>query len=234
MKKISWLNQYRIIRQHIQNNLINSKRYAHGRLLDVGCGTKPYQEIFADSVSEHIGVDLPANASANPEAKNVEAYSMLPHLPFKDESFDVVLATEVLEHVSEPSGALAEINRVLKPDGVLLLTTPQSWGIHEPPHDYYRYTRYGLQYLAEKNGFQVALINSFGGFFALIGQRLSSYIFNNLALNNGRKRNPLFQGTAHLLCACVQLCFSILDRMHYLPGDTLGHLMVAKKRERGF
>lgn len=150
MKTISWLNQYKIIRQLILDSLNESKIYAKGRMLDVGCGTKPYKEVFSDVVKEHIGIDYPSIISANIEPKNVEVYSILPYLPFKNESFDTVLATEVLEHVAEPDAAFLDINRVLKKQGVLILTAPQSWAIHEAPNDYYRYTKYGLSYLARK------------------------------------------------------------------------------------
>ncbi|MFN2595928.1 MAG: methyltransferase domain-containing protein [Pyrinomonadaceae bacterium] len=68
-------------------------------------------------------------------------------LPFGDEAFDVVLCAEVLEHLHTPSVALAEMRRVLKPEGKLLLTTPFAYPIHYAPTDYYRYTRYGLLHL---------------------------------------------------------------------------------------
>ncbi|VVB87094.1 Ubiquinone biosynthesis O-methyltransferase [uncultured archaeon] len=230
MKSISWLNQYKIIRQFILDSLEQSKVYAKGRLLDVGCGTKPYKEVFADIVETHIGIDYPSSISANKENKNVEAYSILPYLPFKNESFDTVLATEVLEHVSEPSSAFKEINRILKKGGVLILTTPQSWGLHETPHDYFRYTRYGLKYLAEKNSLVVVCIKPFGGFFSLIGQRFSSFVFYSLAVDKtGKGRSIFLRAPAHVLCMVFQLIFAGLDKIFYKEGDTLGNMIVAKK-----
>lgn len=229
-KSISWLNQYKIIKQFILDSLIETRTYAKGRMLDVGCGTKPYKDVFNDVVDAHIGTDFPSTISANKEYKNVEVYSILPNLPFKNESFDTLLATEVLEHVSEPSDAFWEFNRILKTDGILILTTPQSWGLHERPHDYYRYTEYGLNYLAEKNNFKVIHTKPFGGFFSLIGQRLSSFVFYSLAVNKmGEGRTILLRGPAHVICMFLQLAFTILDKMIYRKSDTLGNIIVAKK-----
>ncbi|HEY9245418.1 MAG TPA: class I SAM-dependent methyltransferase [Candidatus Methanoperedens sp.] len=230
MKNVSWFNQYKIIRQLILDSLNESRIYAKGRMVDVGCGTKPYANVFSDIVDEHIGIDYPSCISANKENKNVEAYSILPYLPFKNETFDTVLATEVMEHVAEPSLAFRDMNRILRKNGMLILTTPQSWGLHETPHDYYRYTRYGLKHLAEKNSFEVVYIKSLGGFFSLIGQRLSSLVFYSIAINKkGNKRIILLQGTAHILCMFLQLSFTILDRIFYIGSDTLGNIMVARK-----
>jgi SAM-dependent methyltransferase len=211
--------------------LNESRIYAKGRMLDVGCGTKPYREVFADAVEEHIGIDYPSSISANKEQKNVEVYSILPFLPFKNECFDTVLATEVLEHVSEPSAAFNEINRVLKINGTLILTTPQSWGLHETPHDYYRYTRHGLKHLAEKNNFEVVYIKPLGGFFSLIGQRMSSFVFYSLAIDKkGNRRTVLLRAPAHVICMFLQLLFTIFDKMFYREGDTIGNILVTRKK----
>ena len=68
-------------------------------------------------------------------------------LPFEDESFEFILCTEVLEHLHTPHQAIAEMKRVLKSGGALVLTTRFVFPIHDAPHDYYRYTEYGLRHL---------------------------------------------------------------------------------------
>jgi SAM-dependent methyltransferase len=106
------------------------------RTLDLGASIGSYAALFPNRVGVDIeraaGVDIVADAHA---------------LSFRDGSFEVVLATEVLEHLQEPQKAVDEMFRVLKPGGTLLLTTRFLFPLHDAPHDYFRYTRYGLQYL---------------------------------------------------------------------------------------
>lgn len=116
------------------------KRYAHtGRVLDVGCGAASYRDLFPQTTTlditarEGVKVDIIADAHD------------LAQIP--DASFDVVLCTEVLEHLHTPERAIAEFHRVLKPQGLLLLSTRFIFPLHDVPGDYYRYTKYGLQHL---------------------------------------------------------------------------------------
>lgn len=107
------------------------------RTLDIGGGAKPYQKYFPNSVSLDIeprdGVDIVADA---------HDLSMI-----KDGEFGLILSTEVLEHLHTPEQAIAEIYRVLKPGGTLILTTRFIFPLHNLPGDYFRYTEYGLRHL---------------------------------------------------------------------------------------
>ena len=110
------------------------------RLLDVGCGERPYERLLRKLIDgplrtlEYTGVDFyNAKADAQVDLNRSE-------LPFGDASYDVILSTEVLEHLHNPLFALGEMRRVLRPNGLLLLTTPFAFYVHEKEHDYYRYT----------------------------------------------------------------------------------------------
>ena len=122
-----------------------------GRLLDVGCGSKPYQELFA--VDDYIGLDIDNEAMRN--RKIADYFYDGTTFPFNDNEYDSVLCNQVLEHVFNPDEFLSEIKRVLKPGGRLLLTVPFVWDEHEQPHDYARYSSFGLKALIDKNGFNV-------------------------------------------------------------------------------
>lgn len=176
--KISWLEPHKIAKQSILSLLLSAKKYVRGRLLDVGCGNKPYEPIFADAINEYIGIDLPFSESANEAGKQIDVYASAFSLPFKSNSFDTVLCTEVLEHFPDPKKMLEEAYGVLKNKGYLILTAPMTWQLHAIPDDYYRYTKYGLKYLAESAGFEVVYIETLTGFWAVIGQKLSSYYIN--------------------------------------------------------
>ena len=84
-------------------------------------------------------------------------------LPFRSGSFDVVLATEVLEHVTDAEAAAEEIRRVLRPGGSLLATVPFIYPVHEAPYDFRRFTHHGLRSLVERHGFVDATVSPKGG-----------------------------------------------------------------------
>jgi len=126
--------------------------YLQGRLLDVGCGQKPYQPLFA--CTEYIGMDVEQSGHPH-QAERVDVFYDGRTFPFPAVSFDGVVCNQVLEHVFNPDEFLCEIHRVLKPDGMLLLTVPFVWDEHEQPYDYARYTSFGLRHLLQMHGFRV-------------------------------------------------------------------------------
>jgi SAM-dependent methyltransferase len=114
------------------------------RLLDVGCGKKPYEPIFAPHVTAYVGVDPVENPRAELRG-SVEA------LPVEDSSFDVVLCNQVLEHAEDPALAVRELHRALAPGGRLLLTTHGTYVFHPSPVDYWRWTHQGLEKILRDN-----------------------------------------------------------------------------------
>ena len=123
-----------------------------GRLLDVGCGTKPYASLFPSW--EFVGIDL--QVSGRPaDGKRVDAWFDGLTIPYEDQSFDAVLCTEVLEHAADPDRLAAEMWRVLRPERRLLVTVPFIWGEHETPFDFRRYSGEGIRGLLERAGFEI-------------------------------------------------------------------------------
>jgi SAM-dependent methyltransferase len=115
------------------------------RLLDVGCGKKPYYPLFAGRVSEYVGADVVENPVA-------ELLGPVEALPVADGSFDVVLCTQVLEHCDDPVRAVRELRRVTAPGGRVLASTHGTWVYHPSPQDFWRWTHAGLARLFEQNG----------------------------------------------------------------------------------
>lgn len=105
-------------------------------VLDIGSGGSSYDRFFPNRVSIDIDPrrmpDIVGDAHA---------------LPFKDEEFGGIICTEVLEHLKDPRQAISEMKRVLKGGGELILTTRFVYPLHDAPHDYWRFTKYGLQEL---------------------------------------------------------------------------------------
>ena len=110
------------------------------RVLDVGCGQKPYYPFFAPFDVHYVGLDVFENPYAELRG-GVEA------IPADDASFDLVLCTQVLEHADEPAQAVRELRRVLAPGGRALVSTHGVQVYHPSPQDLWRWTHAGLERL---------------------------------------------------------------------------------------
>jgi SAM-dependent methyltransferase len=96
----------------------------------------------------------------------------------EDGSYDSALCFEVLEHVPDPRRAMSEIHRILAPRGVALISVPHLSRLHDEPHDYYRFTRHGLDLLFNEAGFQVLEIRQKGGLLSFLGHQASSLLLS--------------------------------------------------------
>lgn len=148
------------IRRHVQKTAQSIPPGA--RVLDAGAGQCRYRSLFAHA--DYTGVDFGCG-EGEWDYSGLDALARLETLPFADGTFDRLLCTQVLEHVADPAGILRELYRVLKPGGRMLLTAPLGFGEHQIPHDYFRYTRYGLTHLLETAGFRVDTLAPRGGYF---------------------------------------------------------------------
>ena len=166
-----------LLHHYYITSLKKNAGHLRGKVLDLGCGRKPFREIIEKHCTKYVGLEYPATLHG---LQHVDVVGNALILPFQNASFDSVVSFAVLEHVPEPEQFLAEACRVLAPGGKALLMTPLMWGEHEPPHDYYRYTRYGLRYLAEKVGFEVIAIEPDTGYWSTAVLRFN-YSMNRLA-----------------------------------------------------
>jgi SAM-dependent methyltransferase len=146
---------------------------AGSRVLDIGAGSCPYRGYFSHCIYQtqdftNLSKDqLTAHAGYG----HIDYISDILSIPIADESFDVIVCTEVLEHVPEPIQAVKEFCRILKPGGELLLTAPLGSGIHQEPFHYYGgYTPFWYQRFLAENGFTNVEIKANGGFFKHFGQ----------------------------------------------------------------
>ncbi|MCI0415649.1 methyltransferase domain-containing protein [bacterium] len=214
---VAWTDPLHIARRILWNTIKEHADYARGWVLDLGCGAQPYRSLF-----QHVDRYVSFDVSQGPQ---IDVRGTALALPFVDSAFHTVLCSEVLEHVPEPSRLLVEVERVLKPGGILILTTPQTWGLHLEPFDFYRYTKHGLRYLAEKSKLNVIELIPTCGMWATLTQRLSDTVIFNYA--EGRNR-WIVEGLS-LLLAPVNLIGYGLDKLFGKRGDTLDHLMIAQK-----
>jgi SAM-dependent methyltransferase len=161
---------------------------ARGRLLDVGCGDKPYEHTFRPYVTEYVGIEHEGvfpktNASAG--ERRPDLYYDGNRLPFEDGSFDTVLSIQVLEHTPHPQPLLNEMGRVLRPDGLLILSAPFSARLHEEPYDFFRYTPHGLRAMCSEAGLEVTEVWDQGNLWSVIGHKLNSFLAFRVAASEG-------------------------------------------------
>lgn len=168
------INPFYIIRKGLFTGIRNNSKHINGKLLDFGCGNKPYESLF--NVTEYVGLDIVE--SGYPDEKSAEVFYDGKKIPFNDNTFDSVLASEVFEHIFNPDEALLELNRVLKKGGNILITVPFVWFEHEIPYDFARYTSFGIEHLLRKNGFQIVKTEKTTNYLESLIQLFIAYIFN--------------------------------------------------------
>lgn len=155
----------------IQRQMARFAPLLRGDLLDVGSGRSRRYAAVCTNVTSYKTMDV-SDAGKPDIVGSAEA------IPLPDNSFESVLCTQVLEHVAHPVKVIEEIYRVLKPGGLCLLTAPQWNELHEIPHDYFRYTCYGLRTLFEDAGFTVEEMDQRGHYHALRMQIFLRYLID--------------------------------------------------------
>lgn len=208
-----------LVNRLVDSALASCTCYASGKLIDIGCGTKQYERLFAPFVETHIGVDHEGTPHGLESADIIaSAYE----IPVESGSFDTVLCTCVLEHLEDPPRALKEARRVVRRDGYAIYVAPFIWHLHEEPRDFYRFSSYGLRYLFEDAGFEVVEVRPLGGFWATFGQLLAYRLYRFYR----RPIRPLVAAVAVL----IQAAAACLDRIDAAPKWTANYLVVARAR----
>jgi SAM-dependent methyltransferase len=187
------------------------------RVLDAGAGEGKFAGAFRKQ--RYTGVDLAIGDKAWDYA-GLDALGDLERLPFPDNCFDACINIVTLEHVREPGIVVKELYRTLKPGGSILLVTPHEWEEHQQPHDYFRYTRFGMEYLLKKAGFSELVIEPVGGFFRLLSRRL----LNGLQFFPG-----IWVFPAALVLVPPALILPLLDGLDDRRNFTLGYVCTARK-----
>ncbi len=221
--------------------------FARGRLLDVGCGDKPYEAIFAPHVTAYVGAEFDEtySGSANAPKGRADVVYSGDRLPFDDGAFDTVLCNQVGEHVPHPQKFFAEVVRVVRAGGTLIYTVPFSFRIHSEPHDFHRFTRYALLNYAEEAGLTVDVLAARGGFWKVIGQKLTSHMalrfarlggdvqeLGGLTYERAARQKPRYWTLPFVGPAIVGIAAAarVLDRIDRDETDTIGYLLIATKK----
>lgn len=208
-------------------------------LLDLGCGPRPYQDLYETYYSRTIGADLAD--SPFPKAK-IDLYCSATKVPLESGSLDTILCTEVLHDLAEPGDFFNECKRLLRPGGALVLTSPFVVPLVDGEYDHYRYTLHGLRYQIQKSGLHCESIQEVGDLFGVLTTLVIKpwlRIWNRLTKGTGiayfsSAWNPLFTLTVlapqygYLLLSRLPFIRSFFAHFKYSP---IGYVSLARKTD---
>jgi SAM-dependent methyltransferase len=169
-------NPFYFVRKELYKNIKLFSKNLHGKVLDIGCGNKPYKELFRHTNYQGLEIDTPKKR----QKRIADYFYDGTKMPFTNEEFDGLVSNEVFEHVYNPDEFLKELNRILKKEGQLLITVPFIWDEHEQPHDFARYTSFGLRFLLEKHGFTIIQHKKTLNNIKIIFQLINTYIYKKI------------------------------------------------------
>ena len=217
-----FINPFYFARKGLYDNVSELIRGIDGKVLDVGCGTKPYESLC--KADEYIGLEIDDEGNRNHSYADVFYDGKT--IPFADGTFDGIISNQVFEHVFNPQEFLREINRVTKLDSLMLMTVPFVWDEHEQPYDYARYSSYGLKYILRENGFDIIEQRKSNNGIEAIFQLVNDYIFK-VTLTKNAYINLL---TTLLLIAPVNIIGLVLSTILPKNDDLyLDNIVLAKK-----
>lgn len=197
-------------------HLVESDKLPAGHnLLDYGCGNKPYRDLFQRKFSVYQGADL----SGNPEADILIDENG--RVDCEDMSFDCVLSSQVLEHVTSPQVYLAEARRILKTNGSLILSTHGIWPYHPDPTDFWRWTIDGLQDEITRAGFEVLDVQGVLGMDSAALQLWQDATYDRL---------PPFVRPAYAFVFQTAIHFIETHRKVRLQNDSMIFVVLARKK----
>jgi len=217
-----FINPFYFARKGLYQNVSKLITNLNGKLLDVGCGTKPYENIC--NVDEYIGLEI------DDEGNRLHNYADVFYdgktIPFEDKSFDSILSNQVFEHFFNPNQFLKEINRVTKVGGRFLITVPFVWDEHEQPYDYARYSSFGLKYILAENGFEIMEHRKSNNGIEVIFQLINDYLYKVMMTENVYFNLLIIV----LLMAPINMVGLILSKLLPRNNDLyLDNIVLAKK-----
>ena len=194
----------------LTRNILKSSVKNNSHWLDLGCGLKPFAPSFNHAY--YTGIDVEVSGRSD-QLKKPDKYFNGINIPYEDNTFDGILCTQVLEHAENLDLLLAESNRVLKADGVLVVSVPFAFREHEQPYDFRRFTSYGLMLVLSHNGFKMGSCLKCLSAIETIATLFSVYMSNNI----GSRNKYLYVLTGGLVTLPVLVLSCLLSKI--LPDN---------------
>lgn len=213
----------------MQRSMRKAKEYVKGVCLDIGAGKAPYKRYLEPRCEKYIITDSEKTHSHMfKDSGTGFVVAEATALPFDDKSIDTVVLTQVLEHVFEYENALGEAVRVLKAEGIVLLSVPFIYHAHATPYDFHRFSEYGLKALLQKHGLEVLEWHYQGYLGTTLFSIINGFLWEQLACIRSL-RNTVLLPFILALFTCNNIFGLILDLIpakHFSPN----FFVVARKK----
>lgn len=206
-----------------------SASYAHGTLLDIGCGMKPYFTVFKPYIEKYYGIEYSLKSVYRDHKADIFGNAM--DLPFSDCTVDTILCTEVLEHISNPEKAISEFARILRPNGTLITTAPFFYPVHDPL-DFFRYSPDGLADMMKRSGLRIEIVKSLSGTGVTLALLFNLYLFD-IGFMWTKWLYPfgvLLRPILLLLCFFVNVGGGIFEFLIPSKHMSFNHLTISQKK----
>lgn len=211
---------YHSLHRDIKNVI---SQYVSGKVLDIGCGNKPYEKDFLNRTTEYIGCDIVQSS-----LQKVDIICDAKKIPLPSEQFDTIFCTQTIEHIAEHQLVLDEAYRLLKKEGKIILSVPFYWPLHEIPNDYFRFTKYGLVHLLQQSDFAIIEVIENGGSWAVTGQSIIHSLMDDTS-RHFLLRLMRFIFFRMKLIRLHNSIFSWLDKVDFNRNMPMNYIVVAKK-----
>lgn len=214
--------------KHLDKSFQKSLPFLYGVCVDVGSGNAIYKDVISEKVDEYIMVDKSSvhnHMFQTSKEKFIDAD--IKDLPFDDNSVDSIILTQVLEHIDEPHKAMSEVSRILKKDGVLILSVPFIYQAHATPYDYFRFSEYGLKNLLKDYDYEILEFHYQGYLGTAIFSIINGFIWN-LSSKNKILRNTILLPFLLIIFSINNIIGLLLDKLK-MKDFTPNFWVIARK-----
>jgi SAM-dependent methyltransferase len=209
--------------------IVSHANLAHGVLLDVGCGLKPYEQIFAPHVDRYVGIEYSPESGFR--GNRADFCGDAAALPLRDNSVDTILCTEVMEHVPNPEQTIAEFSRVLRKNGVLIVTAPFFYPVHDT-YDFFRYSPDGIAVIMKRHGLTVEFVKSLSGGGRTLAAMINMYWYD-MGFTWTKWMYPIgliLRPLLWIACFLINLLGGLAEFLVPAKGMSFNHLTVGRKQ----
>jgi SAM-dependent methyltransferase len=236
-KDILWTDEYLSrtpfhsgywVRIRLDRAIASHAELAHGVLLDIGCGVKPFEKIFDPYVDEYLGLEY--SPESGYRGNRADFCGDAAYLPLGDESVDTILCTEVMEHVPHPEKTIEEFARVLRSGGIVITTAPFVYPVHDA-YDFFRYSPDGLAAMMKRHGLTVEKVEPLSGTAVTLAAMLNLYwydigfIWTKWLYPIGLILRPVLW----LMCFIVNVMGGIFENLVPSKQMSFNHITIARK-----